>query len=134
MADTYDGTTGAGWGSLGGGLLDSPSVNQDPSTGRITVYGNGGAGAGGVLYSKTYSNGAWGAWTSLGGPNSGVFKGAPSSVMAPNGTDYVFVRGTDNQLWQNILTGTTGGGWGSLGGSLTDSPDATALASGLTPS
>jgi len=59
-------------------------------------------------------------WYSLGG----VATSSPGvSSWGTTRTD-LFVRGTNNGLWQNTYNGTSWNGWGSLGGGLTSAPAA----------
>jgi hypothetical protein len=57
-------------------------------------------------------------WSSLNGlATSGPDAGAGSATRSD-----VFVRGTDNGLWQDTWNGTTWGGWQPLGGGLSSDP------------
>jgi len=100
----------SGWQSLGG------------STAGPTVFCSG---AGASLYLavrssdnssvsiRTYSNGAWSAWTILGGGNNA----APACALI-NGTLYLLVRGVDYALYYNSLDVVSGSwiGWKPLNG------------------
>ncbi|MEY9926304.1 hypothetical protein ABH926_000926 [Catenulispora sp. GP43] len=142
--NTYTGDTGSGfpgwtgWVNLGGSVATSPtaaSLGQD----RIDVFAQGTDGA---LWQNTYeqvSNGtgggiitpglAWGGWKSLGGPTGSTFTGTPSAVASLNRID-LFVRGTDNALYQRSLVNNTWTGWTGLGGTLTGAPAAASAGPG----
>jgi len=116
-------TQAAGWGSwtaLGGVLASSPAVASD-ANGNITVLMRG---TDGQVHHRAFTGGTWSPWAQLGGPAAGTFTGVPA-VAAKVGRTDVFVRGTDDQLWQKTWTQATGwGGWTALGGVLADSPGA----------
>jgi hypothetical protein len=59
-------------------------------------------------------------WQSLGG----ILTAGPGSSSWGTGRADVFVRGTDNGLWQNTANGTSWSGWSPLGGGLTSDPGA----------
>lgn len=61
---------------------------------------------------RVYENGAWGAWTDLGGE----FKKAPAAASwGPDRVDVV-VRGNDDELWHRSYDGTTWTSWAKVGG------------------
>lgn len=105
-------------------LIDATLSTEDdemevtvPSSDRIDVFARGDNGE--VWHRwfslKTFS---WSEWESLGGQ----CVGAPSATWF-HGSLSVFVRGTDDALWQR--TYTPSGGWGDwvrLGGTLTSAP------------
>ncbi|MET7400101.1 glycoside hydrolase family 27 protein [Dactylosporangium sp. NPDC005572] len=63
-----------------------------------------------------------GPWTSLGGPVHGRILGQPAAYASPGGRIDVFVRGTDDGVWQLTYDGASWGRWRSLGGKVTDAP------------
>jgi hypothetical protein len=70
-----------------------------------------------------------GGWQSLDGvlaPTSGPSMSSSSTTLSD-----VFVRGTDNQLWQREWSGTTWTGWTPLGGVLISDPSAVSQATNL---
>src|SRR5206468_10337648 len=71
------------------------------------------------IFLKSYSNGAWSAWTSPGGGTT-----AEPACASMNGTLHLLVRGVDYGLWYNSLDEVSGrwSGWQSLGGSLESPP------------
>ncbi|MGW8552589.1 right-handed parallel beta-helix repeat-containing protein [Streptomyces tubercidicus] len=114
------------WTALGGTLVDNPCAATD-ANGKITVYVRG---TDNQLWQQAFNGTSWSGFTSLAGPNSGQFTGAPAVTMIDGRTN-VFVRGTDNRLWQR--TWTSAGGWNSwtaLGGVLVDNPGAATDANG----
>lgn len=113
--------TWSAWSSLGGNLSDSPAAAGDALTGHITVFVRA---ADGALYSKVYNGVSWTpSYTNLGGPTGAVISGAPA-VASSNGRTDVFVRGTDNALWQRTLVNGVWSTWSSFGGYLTAAPSA----------
>jgi hypothetical protein len=117
------------WDDVGGVLTDSPAI---ASTGTNNLYAFV-RGDDGALYATTYNGTSWASWSGgswsgsagdLGGPTSGTFVGAPSAI-AWGGKVTVAVRGTDNALWIDTLSGGSWSGWTSLGGTLTSSPTIT---------
>jgi hypothetical protein len=82
------------------------------------------------IYLKTYSNGAWANWQSLGNPTTSATSD-PAIIAWGNGRLDVFVRGSDNALWQRTYSnGTWSSTWQSLTGGLTSGPDAASWGSG----
>ena len=71
------------------------------------------------IFLKSYSNGAWSAWTSPGGGTT-----AEPACASMNGTLHLLVSGVDYGLWYNSLDEVSGrwSGWQSLGGSLESPP------------
>src|SRR5665647_2443426 len=121
----YHSWTGhTGWESLGGYLTSSPAATS-PTSGVIDVFARG---TNGALYTRHYSGGSWGAWTSLGGQIPAGTSPAACSWGASR--EDLFVQGTNGALYQSTWTGSTWSGWTSLGGSITSSPAATSPASG----
>ncbi|MEW9516568.1 right-handed parallel beta-helix repeat-containing protein [Streptomyces tubercidicus] len=99
------------------------------TNGAITVYVRG---TNHQLYQNAFNGTppSWTGWQALGGPNDGIFVGAPAVTMINGRTD-IFVRGTDNQLWQRTWTATGGiGNWTARGGVLVDNPGAATDANG----
>jgi hypothetical protein len=71
-------------------------------------------------------------------PNGGAFIGpvdaplgdGPGVASASPGTEDVFARGQDNQLWSRHFNGATWGAWFSLGGIITGAPAVASSTSG----
>ncbi len=61
-----------------------------------------------ALFGDGQSN--WSGWVGLGGPPGG-FRGAPAALSRGDGLDNVYVRGSDNALWQLAWYGNTWHGW-----------------------
>jgi hypothetical protein len=57
------------------------------------------------MWQKTFANGSWVNWHSLGGP----IGSAPSPVSLGSGRLAVFVRGTDGRLWARLFNGSWAG-------------------------
>jgi len=76
-----------------------------------------------------WSNGGWGALSSLGGI---LAPGTGPAVCAQDANSLdVFVQGADHALWhKHYQLGSGWGNWESLGGVLTSAPAATSMASG----
>jgi hypothetical protein len=121
----YASTGSPNWVSLGGNLTSSPAATS-PSSGVIDVFARG---TNGALYTRHFSGGSWGAWTSLGGQiPAGT---SPAACSLGGGKESVFVEGTNGALYQNTWNGSGWSGWTNLGGQLTSSPAATSPASGV---
>jgi len=61
----------------------------------------------GALYHKSYSGSTWSSWENLGG----YLTASPAAATAPGSKIIdVFVRGSDNGLWQKTYNN---GGWGT---------------------
>jgi hypothetical protein len=64
------------------------------------------------MYQKTWTGTSWSNWISLGGsPTS-----SPAATSPTSGAIDVFVRGTDNGLWENSFSNGSWSGWTSVGG------------------
>ncbi|RYG05633.1 MAG: hypothetical protein EOO02_03205 [Chitinophagaceae bacterium] len=76
-------------------------------------------GNGNVIY-KANKDGKWLAWENLGG----VIKGDVAAVTPSEGTIDLYVRGSDNALWQQYFANGKWSGWFKIDGSmpLTSSP------------
>jgi len=109
--------TFSNWVTLGGTITSSPAV-VSRSPGIINAYGRG---TNGALYTRHYSGGVWGGWTTLGGQIPAGTSPAACSWGASR--EDLFVQGTNGALYQNTWTGTWSG-WTSLGGQLSASPTA----------
>jgi hypothetical protein len=126
---SFNGATWSSWQSLGGKLTSAPAATS-PTSGVIDVFARGSDGA---VWYKEWNGAAWSSWHSLGG------QVAPNTGPAVSQALWLFVQGTDSQLWR---TGVGAGsakspGWGTLGGAppealSTSSPGAVVLTSGET--
>jgi len=114
----------SGWQSLGGGTA-GPAVFCSGSGGSVYLAVRGSDNA--SIYIRSYSNGAWSAWTSPGGVATDV-----PVCASMNGTLHLLVRGSDYGLWYDKLDEVSGSwsGWQSLGGTL-ESPPALAASPSL---
>ena len=108
------------WTRVGGALSSSPSAvpaTNGQCTSRADVFA---LGADGAVWEHLA-----GSWRRLGGASVS----APAALRLPGGQTDVFVRGTDDALWQNIrpASGTAWSGWRRIGGRLTSAPTAAVL-------
>jgi hypothetical protein len=103
----WTGAQWSGWESLGGQLTSAPAATS-PASGVIAVFVRGTDGA---IWQKSFNNG-WSSWRSLGG------KLAPNTGPAVSKALWLFVQGTDHQLWRmRVGVGSAiSTGWGALGG------------------
>jgi hypothetical protein len=100
------------WHPLGGVLASDPSVGRDSTD--MLIYAKGSDGA---LWVNKFYWSAWsGVWIGLGGQISGSASPTPS-YFTPDKSAHVFVKGTDNGLW-DCVDGT----WYNLGGQITSKP------------
>jgi spore germination protein YaaH len=93
-------------------------VNQDNlrGVGLFTLDYGGGSPELWALLARKFTTTT--SWASLGGI---VTSGPDASSWSANRTD-VFVRGTDNGMWQKTWNGSSWSGWSPLGGILTADP------------
>ncbi len=89
---TNGGTTWSNWASLGGQLASGTGPAASSQGSRLDVFAEGTTGA---LYQKT-STGSWSGWINLGG----ALTSSPAATSPTSGVIDVFVRGTDNALWE----------------------------------
>ena len=66
------------------------------------------------------TNGAWGAWTAVGGLEA---TSGPSALVVGT-TIQLYARGPDSAIWQNALVDGLWRGWVSLGGGFGSAPTA----------
>lgn len=74
-----------------------------------------------VLNRKLYRNGVW---TTDVPPLGGYVIGGPAVARMSDSRTDVFVRGSDSQLWQATLSGSSWGPWKLIAGATTHSPGA----------
>jgi hypothetical protein len=109
------------WASLGGAFLSGPGATYRQGTGEIDVFG---VGVDNQLYHSSYA-GSWSPWGGLGC----CVVGAPSVESPGSGVLDVWVRSTNQQLYQKYWTPQEGWvGYIPLGGELTSTPEGTAWA------
>jgi hypothetical protein len=106
----------SGWQSLGGKLAPgaAPAV-ASWSAGRLDVFVEGQEGN---LWHKGY-DGAWSGWQNLGGKltsSPAATSGFGSPTPSTTGNIQVFVRGSDNAVWQKNWNGAAWSSWESLYG------------------
>jgi cysteine-rich secretory family protein len=87
---------------------------------NLTVNGAAYTWSFGVTDTGLFTSGLPATWTNLGGVGT---SGSAVSTWGSTRTD-VFVRGSDNGLWQRTWDGTSWGTWQSLGGILSSDPAA----------
>ncbi len=115
----FDGTwhSWESWGNPGMSLIYAPDA-ASMSSGTLEVFA---VGSNQKIYQIRYYSGSQHGWQQ---PfNDGTANSAVSAVSWGGNRLDVFVRGTDNQLYQRTWSGSWGG-WSSLGGTLTTGPDA----------
>jgi YVTN family beta-propeller protein len=112
----------SGWVSQGGTVVSDPAaVSWGPN--RVDVFG---VGSDGRLWQRFWDGRAWIGWMSpFGAPPPGIAPGSGPAVAswAPGRLD-VFVRGTDNAIWQVVWSGGRWSGWVSQGGTVVSDPAA----------
>jgi hypothetical protein len=109
-------------GRLGGTLVGGPDAGTAGAGVQTFVVGTDYA-----VYYQTSSDGTtWSGWLKI---PIGIATSNPGAVTSSTESD-VFVRGTDNAVWQGSQIGSGGWGWASWGGVATSDPDATSIATG----
>ena len=89
---TNGGATWSNWASLGGQLASGTGPAASSQGSRLDVFVEG---TNGALYQKT-STGSWSGWQNLGGE----LTSSPAATSPTSGVIDVFVRGTDNAVWE----------------------------------
>ncbi|HEX5502997.1 MAG TPA: hypothetical protein VFW96_10265, partial [Thermomicrobiales bacterium] len=93
VRSSVDGVNWVPWQSLGGVLVAAPAAAVSGNGGTLYTFASG---TGGFAYERHMAaGGAWTQWVSLGGR----VVGPPAAASIPNGPLFVFVRWTDNALW-----------------------------------
>jgi alpha-galactosidase len=114
-----NGTDTVAGADLGGPASASPALVRFDDTHASAFVRD----PGGSLRQNVRSGTGWStSWTDLGGPVGGKILGQPAAYGSADGRIDVFVRGTDNAVWQRTFTGGTWGAWVSLGGTVVDAP------------
>lgn len=124
-----------GWSSLGtpsgSGTISDPAVVSWAEE-RIDLVVRRGS----TIYIRTYSNGSWGTWQSLGQPASAPASAPAITSWGANRLD-VFVRGSDDMLYQKTCSANCSGSsgtwsaWSAInGGTFRGKPAAVSRASG----
>jgi Astacin (Peptidase family M12A)/Repeat of unknown function (DUF346) len=113
---TENGQQWSNWEGLGGVITSNPAAVGRGH--RVDAFARG---IDGTLWSIYYAGG-WSNWYSLGGslaPGSGA-----SVVTLGNNTLNVFVRWSNNELYQRYFDGQNWGPWTPMGGIITSDPAA----------
>ncbi|HEX5501683.1 MAG TPA: immunoglobulin domain-containing protein [Thermomicrobiales bacterium] len=98
VKSSADGVNWTDWSDLGGILVAAPAA---ATSGDGTTLYTFASGTGGFAYERHSPDGAtWTQWQSLGG----AVVGPPAAASIANGPLFVFVRWTDNALWERRLT------------------------------
>jgi GH25 family lysozyme M1 (1,4-beta-N-acetylmuramidase) len=97
----------------------APGAAQSPSGEELAAVT---APDGSVSVATTTASGSWTPAYTIGGRAVG----GPAVASPATGVFDVFVRGTDNGVWENRYQGGSWSGWHSLGGIITAPPGATA--------
>jgi hypothetical protein len=116
-ATTQNGPRWSSWWHFGGRLLagTAPAVALNDLGLSVAAVGTNGA----LWVALVSYDGPGAGWHSLGGRTMGN----PAIATPDNGSDVLFMRGTDNAVWYNqFYRGTPG--WHSLRGSFTSAPAA----------
>jgi len=118
---------GSGYMDLGGDVAaGAAATSVVPNEGYRYVFVRDGSGA--VHYQREYTGGSgWEGWQSLGG----VIVGTPTASCVRTGPPVVWVRGTNDSLYQRVLAPNHG--WQRLGGQLTSDPAAIPTVMGACP-
>jgi V8-like Glu-specific endopeptidase len=114
------------WWSLGGGDIAGEPTVVSWSQDRIDVFARSTSGV--PKHIRWIPSAGWSQWESLGG----LMTGTLAAVSRDPGIIDVYIRGTDGHLWGKAWWEGTGWlpnqtGWYDMGGSLADSPVASAL-------
>jgi hypothetical protein len=123
----YNGVQWEPWQNLGG-MLASGLAAVPLSLDSLQVFARG---ADEALWTRTYS-GSWGAWkrVELNGMPAGVTIASSPSALSPSvGQIDVYVRGSDDHLWQVHYNGSSWGTW--TGGGDGEGPLASAVGAAL---
>jgi hypothetical protein len=128
----WNGAQWSGWESLGGKLTSSPAARayiNNPNSNAANYIDVFVRGSDGAVWWKLWNGRAWSSWTSLGG------KLAANTGPAASGySSYLFVQGTDHQLWQKSgFGGSAWTAWGTLGGKPPETLSASSPAATLPP-
>ncbi|MEJ2304359.1 MAG: CARDB domain-containing protein [Anaerolineales bacterium] len=112
----YNDSLWGGWDNLGGFLSTGPGAVALSSS-QMVVFASG---VDGALWQLSYT-GNWGNWERV--PGNGMTDGvaiasAPAVVSPSTGQLAVYLRGSDNQLWQIGYDGVNWGAWTPGGGLL----------------
>ncbi|WP_375766290.1 hypothetical protein NR798_31930 [Archangium gephyra] len=110
------------WGTdMGGYIQTTPVVAYHEVEKRMYQFVRGTDGT--LFYTnQTAANSGWTGWMQLG---TLVSTSQPAVGVNTDGSVMVFVRGTDNAIWSNRLSGGAWSGWSSHGGVITSSPAVT---------
>ena len=103
-AGAWNGTWTDLGGPVGGGILGQPAAYAAPD-GSIDLFVRGDDSQ---AYRRTFANGAWGPWTSLGGPS---LADAPTVAYTSADSWLLTATGTDGQIW----TLGANSGWTGIG-------------------
>jgi hypothetical protein len=105
-------------GSASADVFDDNPAAVSLGPGNVQVFARA---ADGQILHRQLAGGAWSDWAAV--PGVQADSGPAATVFGT--TIYLFVRGADGALWQNILPqGGAWSGWSSLGGGLASGPAA----------
>ena len=105
------------WQDLGGTVFGTPAVTYQGTGNRYDVFAPGSTGQ---MYQKSFQNGAWTSWFSIGGAN--LAAGA-EVVLTLGGTYHLFTVNSNGQLTQGVYNGTWV--WQTLDGAVAGTPGVT---------
>jgi hypothetical protein len=112
------------WQPVGGITTGSPAVaTSGPGKVDVVVRGTDDA-----VWTRSATNGTWGAWRSIGG----MVTEPPVVTSSGTGKVEVFVRGADGAVWTKSATnGTWDAAWTSVGGIIVGVPAVTTSGPGM---
>ncbi|HET8631266.1 MAG TPA: hypothetical protein VFL91_27925 [Thermomicrobiales bacterium] len=93
VKSSTDGVNWGNWSDLGGILVAAPAAAVSGDGGTLYTFAAGNFGF--AFERHMAAGGAWSDWVSLGGK----IVGPPAAASIPGGPLFVFVRWTDNALW-----------------------------------
>ena len=126
---TPDGRTGDTYGCGGYPISSTTKLTSDPAVvswgpGRLDVFARGSTGNVVHFYKNGANNDCVPTWSKADNRGGGII-GRPAAVSRASSQLEVYVRGTNNQLYEQSWTASRGwSAWTALGGSLVASPAA----------
>jgi flagellar protein FlgJ len=110
-----------GWQNLTGEVGGTPGVTYHDGRYDVFAVGDSGAAATGAVWQKTFQDGAWSSWHSIGGTFNNKYGVA---AIYENGDYHVFAVSPAGALMQRTWNGSWGD-WQNLGGVLKGTPGVT---------
>jgi hypothetical protein len=110
-----------GWQNLAGDVGGTPGVTYHDGRYDVFAVGDSGSATSGAVWQKTFQDGAWSAWHSIGGTLNNAYGVA---AIYENGDYHVFAVTPAGTLMQRTWNGSWGD-WQNLGGVLKGTPAVT---------